>query len=970
LIKGAKTAEKILKVPGADEVFSRLSPEQIQKLEQIKQLQKAGDRNKAWQLLQQISAEVGNDADLDRALLLLDRVSQIDRPSRTDVDGTEIVAKTDREQTSATSPSSEQVESDPNSTVKEPESTTVNNADSNQLNRDALTDAPSELTNALPPNLRGDVPISVDSSLDDNTVRVYYRAKNGLIGDIEIVAGSRASAVEIKLHVTTVRLMRTYSGLLGRIRRLSRQILAWFKAYGSTEDYTEFVGTRAFEAKLEIDKLERILASKFSELSSLSPSQISNNKGDLLEEIRNLELQLAKYEITLKQMDKNPGLGYIAAAGSKPDLKRIANQEFLEKISADTNFQERVNNIKSQQTANTKERVELSQVKSEIKNLDNYLGKANKISQVETVKQRLIDYLERKANALLENPPKNLTESEISQELDRLIKEQERLENIDFSNWDKQKKNEWLQETKTKWKQELSQESNNIDSRLSDLETNETELLDRDIARLRNDYFTELLNRSQLKPSQGGERLKRILKKRDFARDIFDNYGDLLPEKSYQNYLERVQTLEQQLETILTNAADPNLVSSGTSFRKNLESQLAKLEDGFYNLQNQIFNQTQSSSNTSLATLTRDINKLKQEVKTNPSKTTELKKLEAEREKFKQQKGEILAKTPPGKGKPEAKFNEDIQKPEDVFDILKNGGAGNQLTIDGDEYTGSAFTKYVEMLKAQGIVTNEQNLIDTITNNNIPFKGRKISEVAHDLKKAYRDEVTERMVINNPNPDDLEVFKTKYQDLSWSSSNNPADNKQALEELRYIKFNEIVTSLDPADKGSLAEIWYERVYSIKRGEPYTTQAVVEKDNIRKTYGIELEKDRRYDEIFGPLDNATIREQKTISGPLGEEGISQFRDYMKILTNKDKYGNPQVVEIESGGKIYQIRNLRYSFTLPEGVKANAVWMDEQLTNDLQGYISFEIFNSRGERKIITNQNISELDEANLTKWLGI
>ncbi|MGF1486089.1 MAG: hypothetical protein ACFBSE_03135, partial [Prochloraceae cyanobacterium] len=240
----------------------------MNKIDRFK-LQKAGDRNKAGQLLQQISAEVGNDADLDRALLLLDRVSQIDRPARTDVDGTEILAKTDRERTSATSPSSEQVESDPNSTVKEPESTKVTNrsepssgarSDTEKATSDTnsnLIPAPPELTAALG-DLQGLVRISVDPNLGSKTIRVYHQP------DVHIKVGRDATPEDLKIHLSTVRTMRTYEGFIGKVRALLKRVNDWIKRNGEPP-----VGSRAWEAKLELEKLPQLIELRLDRLATL-----------------------------------------------------------------------------------------------------------------------------------------------------------------------------------------------------------------------------------------------------------------------------------------------------------------------------------------------------------------------------------------------------------------------------------------------------------------------------------------------------------------------------------------------------------------------------------------------------------------------------------------------------------------------------------------------------------------------------
>ena len=71
---------------------------------------------------------------------------------------------------------------------------------------------------------------------------------------------------------------------------------------------------------------------------------------------------------------------------------------------------------------------------------------------------------------------------------------------------------------------------------------------------------------------------------------------------------------------------------------------------------------------------------------------------------------------------------------------------------------------------------------------------------------------------------------------------------------------------------------------------------------------------------------------------------------------------------SDGGTEQLTEVRYVFTLPEGVEANAKFMIEQLDIN-EDFVSFEIFNSRGERKIIeTLEDAGQLKGKALTNWL--
>ena len=62
---------------------------------------------------------------------------------------------------------------------------------------------------------------------------------------------------------------------------------------------------------------------------------------------------------------------------------------------------------------------------------------------------------------------------------------------------------------------------------------------------------------------------------------------------------------------------------------------------------------------------------------------------------------------------------------------------------------------------------------------------------------------------------------------------------------------------------------------------------------------------------------------------------------------------------SDGGTQQLTEVRYVFTLPKGVEANAEFMIRELRNN-QNILSFEIFNNRGERKIIEHGDLKKLN----------
>jgi hypothetical protein len=71
------------------------------------------------------------------------------------------------------------------------------------------------------------------------------------------------------------------------------------------------VGSKAWEAKLEIEKLPRIIAQRQAQLSKAGADGDAHIR--LEAEIADLQQQLAGYQKTLDEMDANPGVGFVAA---------------------------------------------------------------------------------------------------------------------------------------------------------------------------------------------------------------------------------------------------------------------------------------------------------------------------------------------------------------------------------------------------------------------------------------------------------------------------------------------------------------------------------------------------------------------------------------------------------------------------------------------------------------------------------
>jgi hypothetical protein len=284
--------------------------------------------------------------------------------------------------------------------------------------------------------------------------------------------------------------------------------------------------------------------------------------------------------------------------------------------------------------------------------------------------------------------------------------------------------------------------------------------------------------------------------------------------------------------------------------------------------------------------------------------------------------------------------------------ITGNNGAGtvkfpDNATADNvmeeliGEGTTSSFKPYYKALEGENII-DQQQLKQAI--EGMKFQGQSVDKVRHALKKKYEDALLGRMT--DPG---AEAMKAKYSDLPWQDK--PAE---AYNMARHREMLRLTENLNPSDKGNLAEVWYKKVYgSGSSTHVKITPAKMQELNPGTTDIIS--QDRLPDAIIGN----TLREQKHIAGQLNDHDLTQFDDFMK-LRGKNIPGKD--------GAALKINDVKYTFTNPKGVKANAEWMKQQLkTND---NLSFEIFNTKGDNKIITNADLEWLKGREFLAWLGL
>ncbi|MFE5666903.1 hypothetical protein ACFQ7W_23640, partial [Streptomyces niveus] len=158
--------------------------------------------------------------------------------------------------------------------------------------------------------------VEIDSSLAGRTVRVHYDiGEDGLLTNIRMTAGPSATPTDIRLHAPTARAMLRYSGLSGSVRRLLDQIREWIGLHGPPP-----IGTRAWEAHLEVRKLPAIIRDRVRALTDADPATRAALEAELL----SLQQQFDVHAAALREWSLDPGRGYVAA--ERAELTEAVNQ--------------------------------------------------------------------------------------------------------------------------------------------------------------------------------------------------------------------------------------------------------------------------------------------------------------------------------------------------------------------------------------------------------------------------------------------------------------------------------------------------------------------------------------------------------------------------------------------------------------------------------------------------------------------
>jgi len=156
------------------------------------------------------------------------------------------------------------------------------------------------------------------SGQKNSEMKVRYEiSDDGVIEKIFIEAGLDADLNLLKQHLPTIKLLQRYQNFSGKIRILLRRMYNLYMGLtGKHADLVPLPGSRAFEAKLEIEKLPIIIESKAALLADL-PLDDVNGRSKLESDIAFLESEVARHNRTLDLLEMETGEGFVAATVPK-----------------------------------------------------------------------------------------------------------------------------------------------------------------------------------------------------------------------------------------------------------------------------------------------------------------------------------------------------------------------------------------------------------------------------------------------------------------------------------------------------------------------------------------------------------------------------------------------------------------------------------------------------------------------------
>ncbi|MEO7731824.1 MAG: hypothetical protein ABIY55_12680 [Kofleriaceae bacterium] len=169
-------------------------------------------------------------------------------------------------------------------------------------------------------------PVVIDQTLH-NGVEVHAQQPKGLLGydmtHVVVRVGPAALKSDVMLHAQTVRTLRRYNGILGKLRLLAERL---FKGRGAGKDgkppASQFrPGSRGYLTEMELAKIKQLVAERNAHYRD---GLI--DRATLDDEVKFLEGQAAFHEETLNSMADSGHLHDDALVASAPDIGAVTRQ--------------------------------------------------------------------------------------------------------------------------------------------------------------------------------------------------------------------------------------------------------------------------------------------------------------------------------------------------------------------------------------------------------------------------------------------------------------------------------------------------------------------------------------------------------------------------------------------------------------------------------------------------------------------
>lgn len=168
---------------------------------------------------------------------------------------------------------------------------------------------------------------STPAVIDTKNILKPFTARKFVIpvvynASVEIRVGPDVQPRHIADHVNTVRTLRAYQGLSGRVRLVLDKINAWIAGHPNVRP-----GSLAWETRREIEKLQAIVDARQRALNGANLTEAQ--RAALQAELAAYEAQLAKHTANLNTITNEPGRGYVAAedTGSGPSVQQPSSAE-------------------------------------------------------------------------------------------------------------------------------------------------------------------------------------------------------------------------------------------------------------------------------------------------------------------------------------------------------------------------------------------------------------------------------------------------------------------------------------------------------------------------------------------------------------------------------------------------------------------------------------------------------------------